>query len=132
MCLLSSYQCSISERIVFLAKLQKKVPPTAGIQQGLDKLAKSGEFTTILHQEVQARKLNVMDVMAWVDDIYYEVSKRTKGNDDTVNDNIIIVRTAKFNDNERAALVTFLKVQDNWPNPLDWKERNIQGRQKRM
>lgn len=101
-------------------------------QQGLNELAKTGEFTTILHQEVQARKVNVMDVMAWVDDIYYEVSKRTKGNDDTVNDNIIIVRTAKFNDNERAALVAFLKVQDNWPNPLVWKERNMQERQRRM
>ena len=102
--------------------MQKKVPPTADIQQGLCELAKSGEFTTILHEEVQARKLDVMDVMACVDDLYYEVSKRTNGNDDTVND--IIVRTAKFNDNERAALVTFLKVQDNWPNPLDWKERS--------
>ena len=112
--------------------MQKKVPPNAGIQQGLDELAKSGEFTTILNQEVQARKLNVMNVMAWVNDIYYKVSKRTKGNDDIVNDNIIIVRTPKYNDNERAALVTFLKVKDNWPNPLDWKEGNIQGRQKRM
>ena len=110
--------------MVYLAKLQKKVPQTAGIQRGLGELAQSDEFTAILHQEVEARKLDVIDVMACVDHLYHEVSSRTKGNDDTVN-NIIIVRATKFNDNERAALVIFLKVQGNWPNPLDWRERNI-------
>ena len=110
--------------MVYLAKLQKKVPQTVGIQKGLSELAQSDEFTATLDQEVEARNLDVIDVMACVDHLYDEVSSRTKGNDDTVND-IIIVRDTKFNDNERAALVIFLKVQGNWPNPLDWRERNI-------
>lgn len=110
--------------MVYLAKLQKKVPQTVGIQKGLSEVAQSDEFTATLHQEVEARNLDVIDVMACVDHLYDEVSSRTKGNDDTVND-IIIVRATKFNDNEQAALVIFLKVQGNWPNPLDWRERNI-------
>jgi len=116
--------------MVYLAKWQKKVSQTTDIQNGLGELAQSDEFTSILHQEVEARKLDVIDVMACVDHLYDEVSSRTNGNDDTVND-IIIVRTTKFNENERAALVIFLKLQGNWPNPLDWREGNIKGRKNR-
>ncbi|PUU78325.1 hypothetical protein B9Z19DRAFT_1065127 [Tuber borchii] len=109
------------ERIVYQAKLQKKVPPSAGIQQGLGKLAQSGEFTEILHQEVQARKLDVMHVMACVDNLYKGIADRTKRNDN-ISLGRIIVRINKLNDYERAALVIFLKVQDNWQNPIYWRE----------
>ena len=113
--------------MVYLSQLQKKIPPTAGIQQGLDKLAQEGEFTAILHKEVEARRLEVKDVMACVDDLYEMVSNRTNGNDDAFH-NMIIVRAGQFNSNELAALVIFLKVQSNWPNPLNWKV-SMQGRQ---
>ncbi|PUU75642.1 hypothetical protein B9Z19DRAFT_1089895 [Tuber borchii] len=112
------------ELIVYLAKLEKKVPPTVGVQEGLDKLAQSNEFTAILHKEVQARKLSVTDVMASISHLYDEVCNRTNGDDDTI-DYLIIVRTTKFNDNERAALAIFLKVQDNWQNRLEWMEGEI-------
>ncbi|PUU80420.1 hypothetical protein B9Z19DRAFT_1079508 [Tuber borchii] len=110
------------ERIVYLAKLEKKVPPTVGVQEGLDKLAQSNEFTAILHKEVSARRLSVTDVMASVSHLYDEVCNRTNGNHDI--GSLIIVKT-KFNDNERAALVIFLKVQDNWKKPLEWMEEHI-------
>ena len=84
-------------------------------------MAQSDEFTTILHQEVQARKLDVVDVMACVDNLYEGIADRTKRNDNTYLGRII-VRINKLNDNERAALVIFLKVQDNWQNPLYWRE----------
>jgi len=107
--------------MVYFAKLRQKVPQTAGIQAGLDKLAQGREFTTALHKEVKDRKLGVKDVMASVNDLYQQVSKRTNGNDDTFND-IIIVRASKFSDNERAALAVFFKIQSNWPNPVKWRE----------
>lgn len=107
--------------MVYLAKLQKKVPPTAGIQQGLDKLAQGREFATALRKEVQARKLDVQDVMASVNNLYEQVSRCTNGNDDTFND-IIIVRASKFSDNERAALAVFFKIQSNRPNRVNWRE----------
>ena len=103
--------------MVFLAKLQQKVPPTAGVQQGLRKLTQSSEFTTILNKEVEDRKLDAGDVMAGVSHLYQKASNCTNGNDD-----IITIRATKFNDNERAALAVFLKIQSNWPNPLSWKE----------
>ena len=89
-CLQSCYQCSIAERIVYLAELQKNIPPTALRQQGLDKLAQLPEFTGVLHKEVQARNLDVKDVMACFDHLYEKVSNRTNGNDDTFNDSIIV------------------------------------------
>ena len=106
--------------MVYLCQLQKKVPPTAGIQQGLSGLAQEDEFTAILHKEVEACRLEVGDVMACVDDLYERVSNCTNGNDNDSR-NMIIVRAGQFNSNELAALVIFLKVQSNWPNPLNWK-----------
>jgi len=112
------------QNAVYLAELQKKIPPTALRQQGLDKLAQLHEFTGVLHKEVQARNLDVKDVMACFDHFYKKVSNRTNGNDDTFNDSII-VRATKFTDNERAALVTLLKIQSNWPHPLKWREDTL-------
>jgi len=107
--------------MVYLAKLKQKLPPKAGIQEGLDKLAQGREFTTALRKEVQDRKLVANDVMASVNHLYEQVSKRTNGNDDTFN-NIIIVRASKFSDDERAALTVFFKIQSNWTNPVKWRE----------
>ena len=104
--------------MVYLAKLEKKVLPTAEIQEGLSILARRREFTAILHQEVEARKLGVRNVMASIDDLYYFPSYFIKGNDGA----IIIVKETKFTDEERAALVCFLKLQGSWPCPLAWKE----------
>ena len=97
-----------------------------GVQEGLDKLSQSNEFAVILHKEVQARKLSVTDVMACISHLYEEVYNRTNDNNDTL-DYIIVVRTTEFNDNERAALATFLKVQNKWRKPLQvpWMEGDI-------
>jgi len=70
---------------------------------------------------VQARKLHVVDVMACVDNLYKGIADHTERNDNTYLGRII-VRINKLNVNERAALVIFLKVQDNWQNPIYWKE----------
>ena len=34
----------------------------------------------------------------------------------------VTVREADFTDYDRAVLVILLKVQSNWPHPLDWAE----------
>jgi len=98
--------------------LEKKIPLTAGIQEGLGKLAQRREFTAILHQEVEARKLDVWHVMASLNDLYCLTSYRTNGNDGA----IIIVKEVQFTGGERAALVCLLKLQSSWPCPLAWKE----------
>ncbi|PUU84197.1 hypothetical protein B9Z19DRAFT_1118042 [Tuber borchii] len=93
-------------------------PTNCGVQEGLDKLAQRSEFTEVLHKEVQARKLVVEDVMACLNHVYDKVCKRTKDMEDAM----VVVRVARYTDNERAALVVFLKLQDNWLYPLDWIE----------
>jgi len=107
--------------MVFLAELEKKVPETVGIQDGLDKLARRPEFTEVLDKEVLKRKLAAEDVMDCVGQLYAKVCNNTNGNDAT-RSNVIIVRPTEFGDNERAALVVFLIVQSNWICPLDWRE----------
>ena len=86
--------------MVYLAKLEKKIPPAAGVQGGLNKLAQRSEFTEILHKEVQARKLVVEDVMACLSNLYDKVCKRTKDMEDAM----VVVRAARYTDNERALL----------------------------
>ena len=96
-----------------------------GVQEGLDNLAQSNEFTKILRKEVQARKLSLTAVMACISHLYEEVCSCTNDND--TDDYIIVVRTTEFNDNERAALATFLKVQNKWRIQLQvpWMEGDI-------
>ena len=113
--------------MVFLAKLEGKIPPTVEVQEGLNKLAQRSEFTEILHKEVQARKLVVEDVMACLSNLYDKVCKRTKDMEDAM----VVVRAARYTDNERAALIVLLKLQKNWLYPLDWIE-NKRGRKKKM
>ena len=37
----------------------------------------------------------------------------------------ITVRETEFADYDRAVLVILLKVQSNWPDPLDWTEETL-------
>ena len=86
-------------------------------------MAKKREFTTVLHEEVQRRRLRFKDVMACVHCLHSEVFDRFNGagNEDNFG-GIIFVSDDKFSDNERAALVSFLRVQSRWENPVYWKE----------
>ncbi|PUU72889.1 hypothetical protein B9Z19DRAFT_1136443 [Tuber borchii] len=106
------------ERIVYQAKLEKKISPTAGISEGLRELAEGREFTDILELEVKARKLYDWQVMEAFDNLYRESKYSANGNDDA----IIIVSETSWMDNHRAALVCLLKLQSSWPCPLAWKE----------
>lgn len=84
-------------------------------------MAQCDEFAKVLHTEIQAHQLCAKDVMACIDHLYETVSKCTKGNDIRYSD-CIIIRGAEFSFDEFVALFAFLKVQDNWPNPLMWEE----------
>ncbi|PUU80426.1 hypothetical protein B9Z19DRAFT_1123604 [Tuber borchii] len=113
----------VLDRIVYAAKLQKMVPPYAKMQEGLDWLALEREFTTVLNKEVQRRQLCFKDVMACVHRLHSEMCDRFRGAGNVDNyGSVIFVRDDKFSDNERAALVSFLKVQSSWENPVNWEE----------
>jgi len=114
--------------MVRLAEWEKKIPPDpdGGTQEGLDKLAQLSEFTIILNEEVQARQLVAEDVIASVHHLYELLLQRRRCNAD------IIVRASEYQDNERAALVTFLRVQSNWLHPLAWSEDTSEEGKKRI
>jgi len=109
----------MAERMVYYARMDERVPPTAGVQEGLDTLARTHEFTAALKEEVLTCKLDFKDAMGSIDHLYAKVCDRSKGNDISWNDSIII-RAGDFGDNERAALVSFLTIQNRWPDPLEW------------
>ncbi|PUU82769.1 hypothetical protein B9Z19DRAFT_1105584 [Tuber borchii] len=92
--------------------------PEAEIQEALNRLAQTREFTKILQHEAQARRLDTTLVMEYFHYIDSELSKPLAFQGPP-----ITVREADFNDFDRAVLVILLKVQSSWPHPLlNWTE----------
>jgi len=101
--------------------MQGELPETCDIQTGLNKLARMPPFPAILKTVVRARKLDINDVRSCVGHLYAKVCKCTNGNDCTW-EMAVIVRVMEFEDNELAALVTFLKAQSQLLVALRWVE----------
>ena len=89
----------------------------AGIQVGLDALAKTSEFTQALEEEIAARHLAPGDVIPCIPSIYQQASRRPSSND-----SIITIYKEDHSMQERAVLAAFLKMQGGWPNGLEWRE----------
>lgn len=108
----------MAERIVYQAKHTRliKVNPEAGVQTGLNALARTSKFQQILSRVVGDRGLVYEDVRDRAKRLYDEVSKHAHGNDQQ-----IIVRAKDFTPNECGALITYLLLQSDWPSPLDWR-----------
>ena len=100
------------------------VSPKATIQEALDKLAQTREFTTILQQEAKERGLNPTLIMEYLHYIDSELSKPLPWQGPP-----ITVREAYLSDYDRAVLVILLKVQSSWQHSLvplvDWKEETL-------
>ncbi|KAG0642989.1 hypothetical protein HOY80DRAFT_1035099, partial [Tuber brumale] len=105
------------ERIVFQARLEKKIESKYGTQKGLDELVKTGRLIELLGTVVQERRVVRGDVEACFPHLYHRMSIHAHGTDGS-----IVIRAADFPPNERAALVVLLKLQKEWNFPLDWKE----------
>ncbi|CUS07026.1 unnamed protein product [Tuber aestivum] len=108
------------EQIVYQFREPEDIRSSKGIQKGLDEIAETGDFIAVRDKVVQERGLERERVIACIHSIYHEVSKHAHGNDGT-----IVVRAIDFTPNERAALVTFLKLQSTWKNPLVWQEEGL-------
>jgi hypothetical protein len=113
----------VVERLVFHAGQQKGIKThrpsdwsQMGIQKQLNALAKLPAFRKILENEVNKRKLVLRDVESCVGHIYHEVAKHAHGNRE-----VIEINEQDFGPNELAALVSFFRLQSQWPNALHWK-----------
>ena len=104
------------------AKLKGLVPWGMDHEAGLYELAEQPEFTKVLHEEVQARGLVYEDVAACVRSIYFTRLLPSCNRDET-----IVIRDVDFTAEERAALITFMKVQSKWACASPWRE-DISGK----
>ena len=86
---------------------------------GLYQPSKQPEFTKVLHEEVQARGLVLEDVAACVMEIYWDLLPPPVECDCK---ETIVIRDVDFTPEQRAALVTFMKVRSKWPSPSSWRE----------
>ncbi|KAG0136137.1 hypothetical protein HOY82DRAFT_536368 [Tuber indicum] len=121
--------CGALERMVSQAIVIKKIDHVYSaywyrIIPGLDKIAKTTEFITVLENEVAARGLSLKDVTTCISDTYSEVVTTY----DEGNDNIVTLIAERYTPNQVAVLASFLRLQYMWPGGLDWieeKEGNI-------
>ena len=88
-----------------------------GMQARLNAIARTPQFQQALDAEMERRNLDASEVMQCYRQIYGYLSKWAHGHD-----NFIFIEDRFYKDNERAGLVALFKVQDQWGNPLAWKE----------
>ncbi|PUU72404.1 hypothetical protein B9Z19DRAFT_1197583 [Tuber borchii] len=86
---------------------------------GLYELSRHPEFTKVLREEVEARGLVLEDVDTCVREIYWDLLPSPPSYD---RDETIVIRDVDFTAEQRAALVTFMKVLDKWEFPWSWRE----------
>ena len=124
------------------AKVRGLVPWEMNHEEGLYKIAEQPEFTQVLHEEVQARGLVFADVAACVRSTHRDLLPPSPfplpPSPSCDLDETIVIKDLDFTAEERAALVTFMKVQSKWLRELapSWREdisgkayeRNVEGR----
>ncbi|KAG0642237.1 hypothetical protein HOY80DRAFT_998693 [Tuber brumale] len=115
-------QAIVAERIVYQAKLQKRIQCGDGIQEALNEIAQLREFTCILHDAVKERELVLSDVQSCIQDLAKVVLNRPL---QPSSDWTIVLKEAEYNANEYVALIGFLKTQDGWYPSLSWKEWRV-------
>ncbi|RPA89798.1 hypothetical protein L873DRAFT_1849151 [Choiromyces venosus 120613-1] len=98
-----------------LGKIKKDCAP--GIQAGLNEIANTAAFGKVLAKELVSRNLLEKDVKRCIAVLYHEASKQAHGNKGK-----ITIYHEDHVENERAALVTFFKVQSGWADCLKWEE----------
>ncbi|KAF8471060.1 hypothetical protein BDZ91DRAFT_717552 [Kalaharituber pfeilii] len=95
-----------------------KIEEKGGTSNMLMALSNTKDFTKILQRVAEERNLIQKEIKAQVPHLYHGVSKFAHGND-----RHIIIRTHNLTVNERAAIVCFWKLQNEWPVPrLTWEE----------
>ncbi|KAG0644285.1 hypothetical protein HOY80DRAFT_1076801 [Tuber brumale] len=107
------------EFIVYHARLSKMISRAGDIQQGLNELAELCEFTAILHEEVKERELVQHNIRVRIPNLALEISKHRY---ESKYQRTVIIRAWEYNVNDLAAIITFLKMQDEWFKPIFWRE----------
>ncbi|KAF8472872.1 hypothetical protein BDZ91DRAFT_790728 [Kalaharituber pfeilii] len=110
------------EYISITALSLKKIEKRVGTRDRLIALSNTPEFTKILQKVAEERNLIQKEIKAQVEHLYHEVSKIAHGHD-----GFIIIRSIDLTINERAAIVCFLELLNEWPVPnLIWVEWEVE------
>ncbi|KAG0642232.1 hypothetical protein HOY80DRAFT_1037254 [Tuber brumale] len=109
------------ERILFQAQVERRIPKLVGdcTQVGINEIAQLGEFIIILANEVKERGLVLKDVQSCIKDLAREVLFTPHPH---TSRRAIVIKKTQHDPNYYAALVVFMKVQDEWLLPLSWRE----------
>ncbi|KAF8459626.1 hypothetical protein BDZ91DRAFT_785684 [Kalaharituber pfeilii] len=100
----------------------KKIEKQRGTRDRLIALSNTPDFTKILQKVAEERNLIQKEIKAQVEHLYHEVSKIAHGHD-----GFIIIRSIDLTINERAAIVCFLELLNEWPVPnLIWVEWEVE------
>lgn len=86
------------------------------VEAGLCRLIGEPEFIEIIRQEAQARGLVFNDIDVSARDIYSNLLPCLYC------DETVVIRDTDFTEKERAALITFMKMQSKWPDAIPWRE----------
>src|SRR5436305_11189365 len=107
-----------TERTIFSAILDRKIQGWNTSHEELKEVAKLPDFVTIAKTEAATRGLGSRDVLRRARCSYgtAKVRERENGNDDT-----ITLRAERYDSDELAALIAYLKLQATWTSPLAWK-----------
>ncbi|CUS08847.1 unnamed protein product [Tuber aestivum] len=106
-------------QIIYQAKLRGMVKFTSDIEQALRQLAKLPLFKEVLRKEAEDRKLNPKDVASRVPYLHSVALEGPQKRGDGLT---VIIEPTHYSVNERAALVSLLKLQCEWPDSLCWRE----------
>ncbi|PUU82593.1 hypothetical protein B9Z19DRAFT_1120492 [Tuber borchii] len=112
------------ERIVYEGRLEGMIGVGCprGAKAGLEAITKLPSFQDALDREVSERALVKTDVLYCISGAYQKYSEAAHGNNGH-----LIIRHEDHSDNQVAALVVLLKVQEAWKNPLRWTEVPLPG-----
>jgi len=99
------------------SKMQRMVPVGMNIEAGLNELIEQPEFTELVRREAQARGLAFEDIAACAKSLYCDLLPPGYDREET-----FVIRDMDFTEKERAALITFMKLQSEWSNSLSWRE----------
>ncbi|CUS06754.1 unnamed protein product [Tuber aestivum] len=110
----------VLELLVYCAYYRDQLREFNGMQDSLIQLGAKPDFFYYLEKEALARTLAPIDVAPSIFTLYQAVQKRRYPTS-----MIVFIRTRDFSFHERAALVAFMRLQDEWLKAVEWHEVRV-------
>ncbi|CUS12690.1 unnamed protein product [Tuber aestivum] len=110
----------VLELLVYCAYYRDQLREFNGMQDSLIQLGTKPDFFYYLGGEALARTLAPRDIEPCIFYLYQAVQRRR-----CPPSGVVFIRTRDFSFHERAALVAFMRLQDEWLKEVDWHEVRV-------